>query len=115
MTDYAWGVLTPFLALAALATGAGLGWLLAALARRLWGATHYMLLGRTTLARNRIRFRLKGEPEDDRREYQDAADRFRDALLDSPTMYTVAGLGWRVLFVRETRTDTETVPDRASA
>lgn len=103
MTDFVWGVLTPFLALGGLALAAGAAWFLIAAARHLWGQAHYALMGVTKLRPNRARAIFKGEPEDDRPEYLDAANRFRDALLQSPRMYTVAGLGWRAVLVRETR------------
>lgn len=105
MTDYAWGVLTPFLALAALALAVGVAWLLIALARHLWGTTHYALMGSVKIAKNRARLRLKGGPPDERPEYLESANKFRDALLQAPRMFMVAGLGWRVLFVRDTRTE----------
>lgn len=106
MTDYAWGVLTPFLAIAGLVLAAGLAWLLVAVARHLWAKTHLWLMETFKLRTNHVRIRLKGEPEDDRPEYLEAANKFRDALLESPRMYTLAGLGWRLVFVREMRTDT---------
>ena len=104
MTDYVWGILTLPLALGALALAVGAAWLLIAVARFLWGKTHDVLLSTVKLRPNLARIRLKGEPEDDRPEYLDAANTFRDALLESPRLHTVAGLGWRVLLVREART-----------
>lgn len=118
MTEYAWGVLTPFLSLAALALAVGVSWLLVACARHLWGRTHYSLMMTVKIAKNRARLRLKGDPPDERPEYLDAANKFRDALLESPRMTTFAGLGWRVLLVRDSRTERteETIaPDGVSS
>lgn len=105
MTDYVWGILTPFLALGGLALAVGVAWLLIAVARHLWAKTHYALMDTVKLRPNLARIQFKGEPEDDRPEYLDAANKFRDALLQSPRMYTLGGLGWRLVFVRESRTD----------
>lgn len=105
MTEYAWGIMTLPLALGALALAAGITWLLIAVARHLWAKTHYALMDTVKLRRNLARIRLNGEPEDDRPEYLDAANKFRDALLESPRMYTLGGLGWRLVLVRESRSD----------
>jgi len=101
MTDYAWGVLTPFIAIAGLALAIGVAYLLAAAARHLWGKTNYALMGKTTLRRNRPEYDPSGTSEA-KPEYLDAANTFRDALLESPVVRTVAALGWRVLVVRDT-------------
>jgi hypothetical protein len=108
MTDYTWGVLTSFLALAGFALAIGGAYFLAAAARYIWGEAHYALMARVDIKKNRPVLRLKGEPEDEKPEYWDAATELRDALLESPRMYSGAGLGWRVLLVREAR-DEETL------
>lgn len=108
MNDYAWGVLTPFLAIAGLALALGAGWLMVAAARHLWGNTHYALMSSTHLPKNRKAVYLRGQQpadEEGKPEYLDAANKFRDALLQAPRMFTVAGLGWRVLLVRDTRNE----------
>lgn len=105
MTDYQWGLATLPIALGGLALAIAVSWLLVAVARHLWGKTHYSLMLSVKIAKNRARLRLKGDPPDDRPEYLDAANKFRDALLESPRMHTFAGLGWRVVLVRDSRTE----------
>lgn len=105
MTEYQWGLATLPIAIGGLAIAVGLGYLLISVARHLWGKTHYSLMLTVKVAKNRARFRLKGSPPDDRPEYWDAANKFRDALLESPKMHSFAGLGWRVIVVRESRTE----------
>lgn len=101
MTDYAWGVLTPFLAVGALAVLAGVAYLLLAVGRHLWAKTHLSIIDTIPLRRNRV------DPFDDdnRPEYLDAANTFRDALLASPRLHTLTGLGWMVILVRDGKTD----------
>lgn len=111
MNDYAWGVITPFIATAALALALGLAWLLVSVARHLWAKTHFALMDTVTLSPNRTRIRLKGEPEDVRPEHLESANLIRDALLESPRLFTLAGLGWRLALVRESRAADENQAD----
>lgn len=99
MTDYVWGVLTPFVAIGVLAVLAGAGYLLAALARHIWGKTNEAFLQKVDLRRNRI----NPFEKDDRPEYLEAANAIRDALLESPHLRTFSGLGWMLIAVRNRR------------
>ncbi len=105
MSEYAWGVITPFIALGGLALAVAVAWLLVALARHIWAKTHWALMTTVKLPKNPYRLRLKGDPEDDRPEYIVAANKFRDALLESPKLHTFAGLGWRLILVRDSRSE----------
>ena len=107
MTDYVWGIFTPFIAIGGLALALGAAWLLVAAARILWSKVDYAFMSKVTLRRNRVALRFKGEPEDDRPEYLEAANKFRDALLQSPKVYTLLGFSWRILIVREIHDETE--------
>lgn len=102
MSDFSWGVLTAFLLAGGLALALGLAYLLVALARHLWAKTHYALMDSVDIAPNRQN-PYRGAAQD-KPEYLDSANKIRDALLESPRMYTVAGLGWRAVIVRETTT-----------
>ena len=101
MTAYAWGVLTPFLGLGALAFLGGFAYLLLAAGRLLWAKTHLRIVDTIPLRRNRV------DPfeHDERPEYLEAANTFRDALLASPRLHTLTGFGWMVIFVRDGKND----------
>jgi len=105
MDSFWWGVLTPFIAIGGLALAIGAGYLLVAAARHLWGKTHYTLMGKTVLRKNLAVYKPFGDDgtEEEKPKYLDAANTFRDALLKSPTVYTTAALGWRLLLVRDVR------------
>ena len=82
-------------------------WLLYSLASKAWDKLHTSMLYRVDVPKNRFRLTVGGTPPDTRPQYIDAANRFRDILLQSPRMHVLNGLGWTVLIVRDTLTANE--------
>jgi hypothetical protein len=74
------------------------GWLLTA-SRAVWKAFDYRMLGRVVLAKRVNPFSSEPKP------YEWAANRLRDALLESPRLYTARGFGWMVFLVRNVKDD----------
>lgn len=72
--------------------------------RRAWKRLHWRAIERVDLAKNRKRLFLRGQPDPDadKPEYLDAANKVRDALVVSPRLHTVSGFGWIVMLVRDT-------------
>lgn len=105
MSAYWWGVLSPFILIAALGLLFGLVYLLATAGHWLWMQAHEKMIQRVKLRINAVSNPY--EDADERPDYEDSANKFRDALLDSPRLYSVAGLGWRIMLVREYKEKSE--------
>jgi hypothetical protein len=84
-------------------------WLLIA-ARKAWHSIHgHLLYNRVTLAADPRsvfnapwrRDRIQGRAEEPT--YEHAANRIRDALLQSPRLHVFIGLGWQIAIVRDYR------------
>ncbi|MDF2895716.1 MAG: hypothetical protein K0Q46_2502 [Rhodococcus erythropolis] len=97
MSEFWAGVLV--LPVAAVVGGLGF-WLLVG-ARRAWVKTHEALLfQRVKLAKDRIN---PFGPKPDGTTYEKAANRLRDALLETPRLLAFGGLGWRIFVVRDSK------------
>lgn len=107
MSEFWIGLLIiPVLALLAL-----LLWMALSLASWMWKRLHWAMLRRVDVDRNLYTLRFGASTDaPEKSEYLDAANRFRDALLDTPRFHTLAGLGWMVLIVREQRRDPKNGP-----
>lgn len=78
--------------------------LLYAWSTTLWGKLHLRLIQRIELPQNPVTFTFRGEePKPKRVEYEDAANKMRDAMLLSPRILTFFGLGWYVVAGRDIR------------
>lgn len=70
-------------------------------ARRAWLKTHEALLfQRVKLAKDRVN---PFGPKPDGPTYEKAANRLRDALLETPRLIAFGGLGWRIFIVRDSQ------------
>jgi hypothetical protein len=83
-------------------------WLLFTLASNAWDALHRSMLLKTDLKSNTpvLRFRSDPAPEP-RPKYEDAANHLRNALLRSPRLYTLKGLGWVLILARDAKNEPE--------
>ncbi|TDP92340.1 hypothetical protein EDF62_1546 [Leucobacter luti] len=97
MPEYWLGVITPFAVLAGLALTGALGYLMFRLGDWLGQQTHYHFVETINLEKNR-RNPLE---QSDRPEFQDSADKLRDALLVSPKLRMLRAFGRIVLIARD--------------
>ena len=100
MSEYWFGVLTPFILIAT----ALLLWLLLGLASRAWLKLHRAFSKTITVDRNLAEFSWvideEGSPKP---EYWDSANMVRDRLLTNPKLRVFAGFGRLLFVIRETR------------
>lgn len=96
MSEYWLGVLTPFIVIG----GIGLLALVFALVVWLWSRIDWHLMARTDLAPD---LRSFNDPADKPRTHVTAANKIPNALLESPRLYSIYGLGWIVVLVRNSR------------
>jgi hypothetical protein len=71
----------------------------------LWNKLHIAWCAKVTLAKNKARppFLEGTEGPPVKVEYLDAANVIRNALLESPKLYSMQGLGWHILLVRDSK------------
>jgi hypothetical protein len=102
VSEYWLGVLTPFALIAGLAIALAAAWALLPLAHYLNSKIQVAMFAKVKIAPNLARSPFS-EP-DDKPEYYDKATAFRDALLNSPKMFSIRALGHTVLIVRDYET-----------
>lgn len=100
MSQYQLGVITPFAIIIGLAIAAALAYALYWAGQWLNSRVDTKLLSRIKVDKNQVDF-FSEPSKKELPQHWDAATRFRDALLESPKLYMVATLGWRVLIVRD--------------
>jgi len=93
-----------------------IGWLIWASRRtwsHVWSAAHIKLISRIDLQPSPMLLNATGDPEKDS-PYAHAADVMRAAVLRTPRLYRITGLGWIVFAVRDYKETTPlaTVPAR---
>jgi hypothetical protein len=73
-------------------------------AQRAWVSAHQRLISKIDLRENPRAIRFRGDPAPEPRpKYEDTANRMRDALLQSPRLYSGYGLGWMLIICRDYR------------
>jgi hypothetical protein len=77
-------------------------WILYSLATKAWSKLHTALLYKINLAKDANAF---GQPHDKPHTYEKSANKIRDALLASPRFHTLTGLGWMIVFIRDSKTE----------
>lgn len=98
MSEYLLGVITPFAAIAGLALALGLTYLMLRLGGWLNQKIHYHFVETIELEKNRV------NPFDEkpvRPEFEDSANRLRDALLISPKLTLIRIFGRIILVARD--------------